>query len=168
MFVGGCSCCWNMCYMQVRDSLKWPWKTVLEVYTSWLQLWSPIVPNSGCINGSLMMVFLPDRWSLTAPSHPTWCSRRRRRSLVSGQIAGPTLCLAWASPPSSSSPRWEETLRITWPHTSLYTAERSDVLLSFTATIKHIKSKPGLIHLKISWRNTIRKGFEDRYPLSDS
>lgn len=50
-----------------------------------------------------------DRWSSTAPSHPTWRSPRHLRSLASGPTAGPTPCSDWASLQSSSFPRWEET-----------------------------------------------------------
>lgn len=55
------------------------------------------------------LLFCVNRWSSTAPSHPTWRSPRRRRSSVSGPTAGPTPCSDWASLRSSSWPRWEET-----------------------------------------------------------
>lgn len=48
------------------------------------------------------------RWLSTAPSHPTWPSLKHHRSLASGRTAGPTLCLDWASPQSSSCPRWAQ------------------------------------------------------------
>ncbi len=54
-------------------------------------------------------LFCLNRWSSTAPSHPTWRSPRHRRSLANGRTAGPTLCSDWASLQSSSWPRWEET-----------------------------------------------------------